>query len=95
MATKHQTLMKSLAVVSMILAVVYIIMPVDFDGPIIGILDDFLFFMAAFCFCQAQFISTAKASAKRMLNLLALVFLLLGALWVLVLAFTPIQNWVA
>ncbi len=87
--------MRTIAVIAMILAIVYIIMPIDFDGSIIGIIDDFFMFMAAFCFCQSQFMNEAKISARRSLNFIALVFLSLGIIWTGILAFTPILNWVA
>lgn len=95
MASNQRFIMRTLAVIAMILAIVYIIMPIDFDGPLVGIIDDFFIFMAAFCFCQSQFINPAKISARRSLGIISLIFLILGIIWVGILAFTPIQDWVA
>ncbi len=95
MASNRRFIMRTLAVIAIILAIVYIIMPIDFDGPMVGIIDDFFIFMAAFCFCQSQFISPSKISARRSLSIISLIFLILGIIWVGVLAFSPIQDWVA
>lgn len=95
MTSNRRFIMRTFAVIAMILAIVYIIMPIDFDGPLIGIIDDFFIFMAAFCFCQSQFINPSKISAKRSLNIISLIFLILGVIWLNVLAFSSIQDWVA
>lgn len=77
---------KWLAMAAMVLAIIYIIMPIDFDGPAIGIIDDFFFFMAAFCLCQSCFISSEKKTARRSLRRLSLIFACLGIAWLAVLA---------
>ena len=88
-------IMKVLSIASILFAIIYIVMPIDFDGPIIGIIDDFFVFMAAFCFCQAQFLKPEKYKAKHLLNLIALIFACLSLIWLMILAFTPILEMVA
>lgn len=77
---------KALAIAALVAAIAYIIMPIDFDGPIYGAIDDFFFFMAAFCYAQSQFISPQKVSACNMLKKIALIFVCLGILTLSVLA---------
>lgn len=84
---KPSSLGKWLAVAAVLLSIVYIVMPIDFDGPIIGIFDDFFFFMAAFCFCQSRFISSKRVAARRALSKCAIVFATLGAIWLVALFF--------
>lgn len=95
MANSRQFWLKALAVFLLILSIIYIIVPIDFDGPIWGIFDDFFFFMSGFCFCQGQFLSSRKQHAKQPLNKVALVFLILGIVYLCILAFTPMLKWVA
>ncbi|MGN1246322.1 MAG: hypothetical protein ACI4UN_06780 [Muribaculaceae bacterium] len=68
----------TLAVLALAAAIAYIVMPYDYDGPLYGIIDDFCFFMAAFCFAQSQFISPLKVSARSLLKRISLFFLFIG-----------------
>lgn len=67
-----------LALIALIAAIVYIVTPIDFDGPIYGKIDDFCFFMAAFCFAQSQFINPVKVSPRNLLKRIAIIFMCLG-----------------
>lgn len=87
--------LRILSVTLIVLSIVYIIMPLDYDGPVIGIIDDFMFFMAAFCFMYSQFLNRRKKASIGLLKLISLCFLVLGAVWVLLLSFAPILKWVA
>lgn len=87
--------LRILSVILIVLSIVYIIMPLDYDGPMFGIIDDFMFFMAAFCFMYSQFLNRRKKDSRELLKLISLCFLVLGAVWVLLLSFTPILMWVA
>ena len=68
----------ALSLLALIAAIAYIVAPIDFDGPIYGKIDDFCFFMAAFCFAQSQFINPVKLSACALLKRIAIIFLCLG-----------------
>ena len=57
--------MKWLSAIFIILALAYLIMPIDYDGPVIGFVDDFFVFMAAFCFAFAQFSRKANQIIRR------------------------------
>lgn len=87
--------MISLSLLLFLLSIVYIVMPIDYDGPIVGVVDDFLLFMSAFCFMYSQLLSPVKLVAKTMLKMISLIFLLLGVVWIMVLSFTPLLVWVA
>lgn len=69
---------KILAIAVLVAAIAYIIIPIDFDGPIYGLTDDFCFFMAAFCYAQSRFINPGKVSARNLLKRIALIFACLG-----------------
>ena len=83
---------KVLGILIVILSIAYIIIPIDYDGPLIGMIDDFFLFMAAFCFCINQFTSSLHIAAKRKLNIISVTFCAVGFLWLGILAFTPIQQ---
>lgn len=68
----------ALALLALIAAIAYIVAPIDFDGPIYGKIDDFCFFMAAFCFAQSQFINPVKLSPLNLLKRIAIIFMCLG-----------------
>lgn len=76
----------TLAIIALVAAIAYIIIPADFDGPIYGIIDDFFFFMAAFCFAQSQFISPVKLRPRAILKRFATIFTIMGILTLATLA---------
>ena len=78
---KNKTTIRIMAVCAMVLALIYIVLPYDFDDTLIGRIDDFMLFMSAFCFVYSQFLSEVKARAKVLLNLMSLVFCVL---WVII-----------
>ena len=84
-----------LGVIAIIIAVAYIIMPIDFDGSWAGFIDDFFIFMAGFCYCTSQFSKHANKATRHALNKLALIFVIAAIAWVAVLAFTPLLEMVA
>ncbi|MEG1915353.1 MAG: hypothetical protein RR061_01570 [Muribaculaceae bacterium] len=86
---------KLIATLLLLLSLVYILMPIDFDGPIVGLVDDFFFFMAGFCYFITQFTNVRHVTARRQLNILSLCFLVAGVVWLCILAFTPLCTWVA
>lgn len=95
--TKQQRnpLLKWLSALFLIIAIAYLIMPIDFDGPIIGFVDDFFVFMATFCFAYAQFSKKATETIRRQLYILSVSFMILAILWVILLAYSPLLQIIA
>lgn len=89
---KKNTTLKWLSAFFLLLAVAYIIMPIDFDGPIIGFFDDFFVFMASFCFTFTQFSHKATHIIRRQLYTFSIAFLILAILWVLLLTYSPLLQ---
>ena len=82
-----------IAVVLLILAIAYIIMPYDFDDlGILGYADDFFLFMAAFTYMQCTFQRPERHFLRRQLSMLSVVFLCLAICWAAMLAFTPLTT---
>lgn len=74
------------AVVYLLLAIAYIVMPVDFDRiGWLGYIDDFFIFMSAFTFLNGAFQKAERAFIRRQFFLLAAVFFVLCPLWLLIL----------
>lgn len=72
---------KLYAIAFSLVAMVYFVMPFDFDRSSIGILgyiDDFFFFLSAFCFSQYAFINPAFASARKKLLIISIILLVCG-----------------
>ena len=86
---------KLVSILLILLALVYIVMPLDYDGPLIGYIDDFFLFMAAFCYFICQFTESVSQKTKAFLNMISIIFCILGIAWLFILAFTPVANWVA
>ena len=91
----QNTSMKWLSAIFTILAIAYLIMPIDFDGPVIGFIDDFFVFMAAFCFAFAQFSKRATQIIRRQLYIFSISFMILAILWVVLLSYSPLLQIVA
>ena len=75
---------KVLSIILFILAIIYVIIKVDFDTSLIGMLDDFFIFMSSFCYMYSQFLKV-KIKATILLKLVSLVFCFLGVATLLVL----------
>ena len=85
---KHKNKWLSLlSIILILIAVAYLIMPYDYDHNIVGKIDDFMFFMSAFCFLYSQFMSKYKVKAALILKMLSVVFVFIGALSLLLLVF--------
>lgn len=72
---------KLYAIALSLVAMVYFVMPFDFDRSSIGILgyiDDFFFFLSAFCFSQYAFLNSAFASARKKLLIISIILLVCG-----------------
>ena len=76
-----------LSIILVLIAVAYLIMPYDYDHNLVGKIDDFMFFMSAFCFLYSQFMSKYKVKAALILKMLSVVFVFIGALSLLLLVF--------
>lgn len=79
--------MKCFGVFALFLSIGYLIAKFYFDETLLGRADDFLFFMSAFCFMYAQFMSIKNVRAIVLLKLLSLIFLFLGIVSLVVLFF--------
>ena len=89
------TTMKWLSAIFIILALAYLIMPIDYDGPVIGFVDDFFVFMAAFCFAFAQFSRKANQIIRRQLYIFSISFMVLAILWIILLSYSQLLQIVA
>lgn len=69
-------------------AIAYVVWPGDFDSKgIIGYVDDFMVFMAAFTFAHGSFQRPERRFIRRQLYMFSSLFALLGLCWVILLAF--------
>ena len=95
---KHQEVsagMKVCRVVGIVLvlaAIAYVIWDVIWGGDfeekgIVGYVDDFMVFMAAFTFAHGSFQKPERRYIRRQLYMLSSLFALLGLCWVILLAF--------
>jgi len=79
---------RMLGVVLVLAAIVYIVVPVDFDSKgVVGYVDDFMVFMAAFTFAHGSFQRPERHYIRRQLYMLSSLFALLGLCWIIMLAF--------
>ena len=91
---KHQEVsagMKVCRVVGIVLvlaAIAYVSWGGDFDDKgIVGYVDDFMVFMAAFTFAHGSFQKPERRYIRRQLYMLSSLFALLGLCWIILLAF--------
>ena len=77
---------KVLAITMLVLAIAYLIMPIDYDRGVIGRLDDFFIFMTAFCYLYASFFSGSNLRVAMLLKVISCVFAMLGAFTLLALS---------
>ena len=77
-----------IGVVLLLAAIAYVAWPGDFDDKgIVGYVDDFMVFMAAFSFSHGSFQRPERRYIRRQLYMFSSLFALLGLCWVLLLAF--------
>ena len=84
--TKNNNVSKIVSVLLFVLAIVYLILPYDFDKGIVGKVDDFFFFMAAFCNMYANFLEENKLRIILLLKVISGAFCVVGALCLVLLA---------
>ena len=77
-----------IGVVLVLAAIAYIVWRGDFDNKgIVGYVDDFMVFMAAFTFAHGSFQRPERRYIRRQLYMLSSLFALLALCWVLMLGF--------
>ena len=77
-----------IGVVLVLVAIAYIVWRGDFDNKgIVGYVDDFMVFMAAFTFAHGSFQRPERRYIRRQLYMLSSLFALLALCWVLMLGF--------
>ena len=78
--------LRIVGVVYMLLAIAYLVMPLDLDRVgWMGYIDDFFLFMSAFTFMNGGFPKAERAFIRRQLFLLSAVFFVLCPIWILIL----------
>jgi len=76
-----------IGVLVLLAAIAYIIWTGDFDHKgIVGRVDDFLVFMAAFTFAHGSFQRPQRHYIRRQLYMIALLFAILAICWIILLA---------
>ena len=86
--TKNTIFIRSVAVVLLIAAIAYIVLPLDFDSKgAIGYIDDFFIFMGAFTLLRASLTKPERKFVKRQLYMISASCFLLGLLWLAILCF--------
>ena len=79
---------RAVGAVLVLAAIAYIIWRGDFDKKgLIGYVDDFMLFMAAFTFAHGSFQRPERRYIRRQLYMLSSLFALLALCWVIMLAF--------
>ena len=77
-----------IGIVLVLAAIAYVAWPGDFDDKgIVGYVDDFMVFMAAFSFAHGSFQRPERRYIRRQLYMFSSLFALLSLCWVLLLAF--------
>ena len=85
--TPKTIVLRSTAVLILILAIAYVTLPFDFDAKgIVGFIDDFFFFMAAFTLLRASFTQPERRFIKRQLYIISTVCFIMGFIWLGILA---------
>ncbi|MDY3216685.1 MAG: hypothetical protein SO193_03565 [Sodaliphilus sp.] len=78
--------LRIVGVVYMLLAIAYLVMPLDLDRVgWMGYIDDFFLFMSAFTFMNGAFQKAERAFIRRQLFQLSAVFFVLCPIWILIL----------
>ncbi len=79
---------RAVGIVLILAAIAYIIWPGDFDNRgLVGYVDDFMVFMAAFTFAHGSFQRPERRYIRRQLYMLSSLFALLALCWIILLAF--------
>ena len=79
---------RAIGVVLVLAAIAYVIWPGDFDSKgLVGYVDDFMVFMAAFTFAHGSFQRPERRYIRRQLYMLSSLFALLALCWIILLAF--------
>ena len=77
-----------IGVVLVVAAIAYLVWRGDFDHKgVVGYIDDFMIFMAAFTFAHGSFQKPERRYIRRQLYMLSSLFALLALCWILMLAF--------
>ena len=77
-----------IGVVLVLAAIAYIVWRGDFDDKgLVGYVDDFMVFMAAFTFAHGSFQRPERRYIRRQLYMLSSLFALLALCWIILLAF--------
>ena len=77
-----------IGVVLVLAAIAYIVWSGDFDNKgLVGYVDDFMVFMAAFTFAHGSFQKPERRYIRRQLYMLSSLFALLALCWIILLAF--------
>lgn len=77
-----------IGVVLVLAAIAYIVWRGDFDNKgLVGYVDDFMVFMAAFTFAHGSFQKPERCYIRRQLYMLSSLFALLALCWIILLAF--------
>lgn len=77
-----------IGVVLVLAAIAYTLWRGDFDQKgLVGYVDDFMVFMAAFTFAHGSFQRPERRYIRRQLYMLSSLFALLGLCWIILLAF--------
>ena len=78
--------LRIVGVVYMLLAIAYLVMPLDLDRVgWMGYIDDFFLFMSTFTFMNRAIQKAERAFIRRQLFLLSSVFFVLCSIWILIL----------
>lgn len=79
---------RAIGVLLVLAAIAYVVWHGDFDNKgIVGYIDDFMVFMAAFTFAHGSFQKPERRYIRRQLYMLSSLFALLALCWVILLAF--------
>ena len=78
---------RAVGIVLVLAAIAYVIWRGDFDEKgIVGYVDDFMVFMAAFTFAHGSFQKPERRYIRRQLYMFSSLFALLGLCWIILLA---------
>lgn len=85
-ASRLLKIYRVVSVLALFLAIAYIVMPYDFDAKgVMGYVDDFFLFMAAFTFMQGSFQRQEMKRPRHLLYQIAAIFFVLAIVWLFVL----------
>ena len=83
---KKLKMLRITSVITLILAIGYVVMPYDFDKMgLLGYVDDFFVFMAAFTFFNGSMQKAERQFIRKQLYMISLVFVMMALVWLFVL----------